>query len=104
MINILCVRCYNLGADRSDDLKHPVMEKIVRLKEMDYREGDQYDYAPHDFEDAMDNYDKVLEIIGSVCADLISTLRASMCLSIISTVRSSGLIKSETVIFFTSPR
>jgi alkylation response protein AidB-like acyl-CoA dehydrogenase len=47
------------------------MEKIVRLKEMDYRDRDQYDYAPHDFEDAMDNYDKVLEIIGAICADVI---------------------------------
>jgi len=48
------------------------MEKIVRLKEMDYRERDQYDYAPRDFEDAMDNYDKVLEIIGAICADVIA--------------------------------
>ena len=48
------------------------MEKIVRLKEMDYRDKDLYDYAPHDFEDAMDNYDRVLEIIGSICADVIA--------------------------------
>ncbi len=53
-------------------LTHPVMEKIVRLKEMDYREKDQFDFAPHDFEDAMDNFDKVLEIIGSICAEVIA--------------------------------
>lgn len=52
-------------------LTHPVMEKIVRLKEMDYRERDQFDFAPHDYEDAMDNYDKVLEIIGAICAEVI---------------------------------
>ncbi len=53
-------------------LNHPVMRKIVRLKEMDYRDRDQYDWAPHDYEDAMDNYDRVLEIIGAICADVIS--------------------------------
>lgn len=53
-------------------LTHPVMEKIVRLKEMDYRESDQFDFAPHDFEDAMDNYDKVLEIIGAICSEVIA--------------------------------
>jgi len=63
---------YTDNKDLRFHLTHPVMEKIVRLKEMDYREGDQYDYAPHDFEDAMDNYDKVLEIIGSVCAEVIA--------------------------------
>ncbi|MRR20724.1 acyl-CoA dehydrogenase [bacterium] len=65
----------NFFTDNKDlrfHLTHPVMEKIVRLKEMDYRDKDQYDYAPHDFEDAMDNYFKVLEIIGAICADVIA--------------------------------
>ncbi|MHC1732777.1 MAG: acyl-CoA dehydrogenase family protein [Bacteroidales bacterium] len=53
-------------------LTHPAMEKIVRLKEMDYRDREHYDYAPCDFEDAMDNYDRVLEIIGAICADVIA--------------------------------
>jgi alkylation response protein AidB-like acyl-CoA dehydrogenase len=48
------------------------MEKIVRLKEMDYRDRDKFDYAPHDFEDAMDNFDRVLEIIGAICAEVIA--------------------------------
>lgn len=65
----------NFFTDNKDlrfHLTHPVMEKIVRLKEMDYRDKDQYDYAPHDFEDAMDNYFRVLEIIGAICADVIA--------------------------------
>ncbi|MFN2337220.1 MAG: acyl-CoA dehydrogenase, partial [Bacteroidales bacterium] len=65
----------NFYTDNNDlrfHLTHPMMEKIVRLKEMDYRDKDQYDYAPHDFEDAMDNYEKVLEIIGAICADVIA--------------------------------
>ena len=46
---------YKDNKDLRFHLTHPVMEKIVRLKEMDYRDKDLYDYAPHDYEDAMDN-------------------------------------------------
>lgn len=63
---------YTDNKDLRFHLRHPAMEKIVRLKEMDYREKEKYDYAPHDFEDAMDNYDKVLEIIGAICAEVIA--------------------------------
>ena len=34
------------------------MEKIVRIKENDFSEKDQYDYAPQDVEDAIENYEK----------------------------------------------
>jgi hypothetical protein len=63
---------YTDNRDLRFHLKHPAMEKIVRLKEMDYRDRGQYDYAPCDFEDAMDNYDRVLEIIGSICSEVIA--------------------------------
>jgi alkylation response protein AidB-like acyl-CoA dehydrogenase len=53
-------------------LHHPLMKRIVELKERGYTDKDAYDYAPADFEDAMDSYEKVLEIIGEVCADTIA--------------------------------
>ncbi len=53
-------------------LTHPVMRKIVELKERNFSEVDKYDYAPRDFEDAMDNYELVLEIVGTLCGDLIA--------------------------------
>ena len=53
-------------------LNHPLMKRIVELRERDFEEKDQYAYAPHDHEDAMDNYDKVLDIIGEICADIIA--------------------------------
>ena len=52
-------------------LNHPLMKRIVELKERDYTDKDKYDYAPVDFEDAMDSYDKVLEIVGEICGDII---------------------------------
>lgn len=48
------------------------MRKIVELKERNFREKDTYDYAPHDFDDAMDSYRRVLEIAGEVCGDVIA--------------------------------
>ncbi len=48
------------------------MKKIVELREKNFADKDQYDYAPADFEDAMDNYRRVMEIAGEVCADVIA--------------------------------
>ena len=53
-------------------LNHPLMKRIVELKERNYADKDNYDYAPVDFEDAMDSYDKVLEIVGEICGDIIA--------------------------------
>ncbi len=53
-------------------LNHPLMKRIVELKERDYTEKDKYDYAPQNFEDAMDSYDKVLEIVGEISANIIA--------------------------------
>ncbi|MBQ0048751.1 MAG: acyl-CoA dehydrogenase family protein [Bacteroidales bacterium] len=50
----------------------PLMQRIVDLKERDYADKDNYDEAPQDFEDAMDNYDKVLEIVGDVTANIVA--------------------------------
>ncbi|MDR3253005.1 MAG: acyl-CoA dehydrogenase family protein [Tannerella sp.] len=52
-------------------LRHPLMRRIVELKERDFRDKDTYDYAPVDFEDAMDNYERVLEIVGEISGDII---------------------------------
>lgn len=53
-------------------MEHELMSRIVELKERNYADKDQYDYAPQDFEDAMDSYDKTLEIVGDVTANVIA--------------------------------
>ena len=53
-------------------LGHPLMEKIVALKEQNFADKDKYDYAPQDFEDAIDSYDRILEIVGEICGDIIA--------------------------------
>ena len=53
-------------------LMHPLMEKIVKLKENNYTEKEKHNYAPLDLEDALDSYDKVLEIVGEISGDIVS--------------------------------
>lgn len=53
-------------------LNHPLMDKIVQLKEDGFKDKEKYDYAPVDFEDALDSYDKVLEIVGEICGDIVA--------------------------------
>ncbi len=53
-------------------LRHPLMKQIVALRERDYTQSEKFDYAPLDFEDAMDSYERVLDIIGEVCGDIIA--------------------------------
>ena len=65
----------NFFSDNKDlqyHLSHPMMQKIVELKERGFSEASLYDYAPHNFEDAMDNYRRVMEITGGVCGDVIA--------------------------------
>ena len=52
-------------------LTHPLMQKVVTLKENNFADKDKFDYAPQDFEDAMDSYEKVLEIVGEICGDIV---------------------------------
>ena len=63
---------YNDNPDLKHHLHHPLMEKIVALKERDYTDAAKYDYAPVDFADAMDNYERVLEIVGEICGGVIA--------------------------------
>ena len=63
---------YNDNPDLKHHLSHPLMEKIVELKERQYADAEAYDDAPMNFDDAMDNYDKVLEIVGEISGDIIA--------------------------------
>src|SRR6056297_1035125 len=62
---------YTDNKDLKFHLEHPLMKKIVDLKEHNYADHEKFDYAPADFEDALDNYNKVLEIVGDICANTI---------------------------------
>ena len=63
---------YNDNPDLKHHLQHPLMQKIVELKERNFADAETYDYAPLNFEDAMDSYDKVLEVVGEICGGKIA--------------------------------
>ncbi len=63
---------YNDNAALKHHLHHPLMEKIVALRERDYTDAEKFDYAPVDYADAMDSYEKVLEIVGEICGGRIA--------------------------------
>ena len=53
-------------------LSHPMMKRIIELKERNFADAKEYDYAPQDTEDALDSYRRVLEIVGDVCGEVIA--------------------------------
>lgn len=53
-------------------LNDPLMKRIVELKERNFADKDKYDYAPVDFDDAMDSYERVLQEVGDICANIIA--------------------------------
>ena len=53
-------------------LNNPMMERICELKERNYRDKNEFDYAPQDYADAIDSYDKVLEITGEITGEVIA--------------------------------
>ena len=63
---------YNDNESLKFHLQHPLMEKIVRLRENNFEDKDQCDIAPADFEDAMDNYQQVMEIVGEIAGEIIA--------------------------------
>ncbi|MCM1067676.1 MAG: acyl-CoA dehydrogenase family protein [Muribaculaceae bacterium] len=63
---------YTDNPDLKHHLNHPLMQKIVELRERNYTDAEKFDYAPVNFADAMDNYDKVLEIVGELCGTTIA--------------------------------
>ena len=50
----------------------PLMPRIVELKERGFADKDQYAEAPQDQADAMDSYDKVLDIVGDITGNVIA--------------------------------
>ena len=63
---------YSDNRDLKFHLEHPLMKHIVALKERNFADKDKFDYAPLDFEDAMDSYNKVLDVVGEICGDIIA--------------------------------
>ncbi len=64
--------------DLVEFLDNADMRALVMLEERNYAEAEEYDYAPRDYEDAMDNYHRVLEMLGELSAEFIAPRAADV--------------------------
>ena len=63
---------YNDNPDLKHHLSHPLMRKIVEMKERNFSDAEKFDYAPLDYEDAIESYEKVLEIAGEISGEIVA--------------------------------
>ncbi len=52
-------------------LNDPLMKRIVELKERGYEDKDKFDYAPVNYEDAIENYKRIIDIVDDVAKNVI---------------------------------
>ncbi len=62
---------YKDNPDLQFSLEHLDLSEAVALREDNYRDAEKYEGAPVDFQDALDNYRRVLDVIGEICGDRI---------------------------------
>ena len=53
-------------------LHHPEMEKVVAVKEKDFAEAGQHPEAPATAEEAVNQYDMVMNLVGEIASDVIA--------------------------------
>ena len=59
-------------------LDHPLMKRVVELKEKSFEDAANYDDAPVNYEDAIENYKRMLDITGDVAANIIEPYSESV--------------------------
>lgn len=62
------------NSDRMFQFQNLDLKEIVSLLEENYTQAQKYDYAPENYEDAMDNFRRILEIAGQITGDVIAPL------------------------------
>jgi len=59
-------------------LEHLDLDRVITYREDNFKEADQFPYAPSDAVDARDSYRKVLEIIGEISGETLAPLAADI--------------------------
>jgi alkylation response protein AidB-like acyl-CoA dehydrogenase len=62
---------YSDNPDLRATLRRLDLARIVRLREDDYAQAQDFAYAPRDFEDALDSYERTLDIVGEIAGEYI---------------------------------
>jgi alkylation response protein AidB-like acyl-CoA dehydrogenase len=53
-------------------LKNLDLSEILEVKERGYSYAEEYPVAPRNYEDALDNYHLILEVLGEICANVVA--------------------------------
>lgn len=53
-------------------LSHPLLKRIVEMKERGYTQADSFNYAPIDFAEAVECYEQTLNLVGELCAEIVA--------------------------------
>jgi alkylation response protein AidB-like acyl-CoA dehydrogenase len=69
---------FNDNIDIQFHFKNLDLKEIVRLFEDNYTESKKYNYAPVNYEDAIENYKQVLELVGDMSANFIAERAAQV--------------------------
>ncbi len=62
---------YKDNTDLQFSLDNLDLAEAVALRENEYKFAEEFDSAPENFTDAVDNYRRVLEVVGEICGDKI---------------------------------
>jgi len=65
---------YTDNPDIQFHLDHLKIEPLILLREPNFEDAAKFDYAPTDASDAMDNYRRVLDLVGEVAGERIAPL------------------------------
>lgn len=63
---------YSENRELQHYLRHPLIKRIVEMKERGYTSSSSFNYAPVDFEEAMEGYEQALHLVGELCADVVA--------------------------------
>ena len=69
---------YKDNDDIQFQFKHLDLDWIVELKEENFADKGKFNYAPKNIEDARDNFDKILDIIGDISGNIIEPMAAEI--------------------------
>ncbi|MBT3630933.1 MAG: acyl-CoA dehydrogenase, partial [Candidatus Marinimicrobia bacterium] len=63
---------FNENADIQFQFNRIDLSEIIRIREDDYKQAEQYSFAPRDYEDARDNFKRILEVVGDISGNFVA--------------------------------
>ncbi len=103
------------NADIQFYMKHMNFDEVITLVENDFRQKDDYDFAPRNIDEAKENYQLILNSLGEICAEKIAPTASEAdeqgaqfwegnVIYAVETQKAMKLLKESQLMGFTLPR